>query len=256
MLLHPHHHHSISTNVDIKNSLQMLFPYHKYLGPGNQITYEEPIDSDDRIALLHDLDYELATKESDIYKADSSAVNEFLNDFLKTGNWHSLFGVYGLSLKYIVEKIIGIQYGMSKHKGQELYSAIQKELSEAYKNREDTSVKWVEFQRIFHEKRKNPDIPQHLSPKVIIQEGEGSISSDSNNKNETDPIEDPIDDPLESSVNELFNWSEFPTNEKQILLVEVHWALLILLIIWLLTWILIRLIKLTMEVRENMVQDH
>lgn len=71
----------------------MLFPYHKYLGPGNEITFENPVDEDDRLALIYDLDYEFSKNESDISNSDSFGSVLFLKNFLETSNVHSLIGL-------------------------------------------------------------------------------------------------------------------------------------------------------------------
>lgn len=137
---------------------QMLFPYHKYLGPGNEINYDEPVDDDDRLALLHDLDYIKVKNDKEVSDSDSLFVNEFFKDFIHTGNWHSLFGTYGLSTKFVFEKLFGNVYGMP-HKGQELYAKTQKELSAAYKEekRNNPHLNWNDFQKYFHQKRKADD---------------------------------------------------------------------------------------------------
>lgn len=93
------------------------FPWHKYLGPGNEITFEDPVDEDDRIALLHDLEYAHALKKEDILHADSTAIFQFVDNFLLTGNWHSFFGVYGLLFKYSAESVTGVQYPKEFHVG-------------------------------------------------------------------------------------------------------------------------------------------
>lgn len=45
----------------------LIFPGHKYLGPGNKIFCGTPVDSDDLIAQEHDLAYERAETKEDIY---------------------------------------------------------------------------------------------------------------------------------------------------------------------------------------------
>ncbi|KAK9703910.1 hypothetical protein QE152_g29014 [Popillia japonica] len=41
-------------------------PYHKYLGLGNELSGEEPVDTDDAIALEHDSVYETVVSAEDI----------------------------------------------------------------------------------------------------------------------------------------------------------------------------------------------
>ncbi|KAK9678915.1 Phospholipase A2-like domain [Popillia japonica] len=85
-------------------------PYHKYLGPGNELSGEEPVDTDDAIALQHDSAYETAISAEDILKADEDAILDFWDDFSTSGNWHSLVGAAGLTLKHEVEKQVGVIY--------------------------------------------------------------------------------------------------------------------------------------------------
>lgn len=85
----------------------MLFPDHNYLGPGNSINNGEPVDTDDRIAQVHDIEYSNARSFQDIQNSDYKAIKEFSKDFIYTGNYHSALGATGLSTKYLTEKIIG-----------------------------------------------------------------------------------------------------------------------------------------------------
>ncbi|KAK9680350.1 Phospholipase A2-like domain [Popillia japonica] len=84
--------------------------YHKYLGPGNELSGEEPVDTDDAIALEHDSTYETAVSAKDILKADEHAILDFWDDFSTSGNWHSLVAAAGLTLKHEVEKQVGVIY--------------------------------------------------------------------------------------------------------------------------------------------------
>ncbi|QLJ83484.1 ORF3 [Broome densovirus 1] len=87
----------------------LLFPGHKYLGPGNQSQLKgntaEPIDKDDEIAAAHDNAYELAKTKEDVYSADWTAIKDFGSDFLKSGNYHSAIGAVGLGVKTAAERL-------------------------------------------------------------------------------------------------------------------------------------------------------
>lgn len=90
----------------------MLFPFHKYLGPGNSvIPINRPCDEDDFIALKHDIEYFFHKTDSKAIRyADINAIIEFYSDFVNNSNWHSLLGLYGLLGKYLGETFIGVQY--------------------------------------------------------------------------------------------------------------------------------------------------
>ncbi|KAF5287229.1 hypothetical protein FQA39_LY16006 [Lamprigera yunnana] len=123
----------------------MRFHLHKYLGPGNKLNLGEPIDEDDRIALVHNIHYNLAKTNQDIRRADKEAILSFYSNFLNTGNWHSVIGGTGISVKYAIESISGIVYpnlmststtrkpNKITHRGHSLYAARQRELSNLFK---------------------------------------------------------------------------------------------------------------------------
>lgn len=98
--------------VQPRNEIEkgFLLPGHNYIGPGNPVNNGEPIDQDDLIAQVHDIDYSKAKVKSDIRKADRVAINNFLKDVKRTGNVHSALGAAGLSIKYILESLVGVQY--------------------------------------------------------------------------------------------------------------------------------------------------
>lgn len=79
---------------------------HKYLGPGNNITPQEPADRDDEIALIHDQDYSTAKTNQDIHRADQKAIGDFVEDLITNKNWHSALGAAGLGIKHLAEKAI------------------------------------------------------------------------------------------------------------------------------------------------------
>lgn len=84
-----------------------IFPGHNYLGPGKKLNEGPPVDTDDYIAQLHDLAYENATDEEDVYQADEKTIYAFIIDCVKNKNWHSAIGALGLSLKHMTELICG-----------------------------------------------------------------------------------------------------------------------------------------------------
>lgn len=86
-------------------------PGHNYIGPGNDADREEePVDTDDQIAQVHDKQYQSAKNQEDIYKADEEAIEAFDKDWQESGNLHSLVGKAGLQIKNTVEKHTGILY--------------------------------------------------------------------------------------------------------------------------------------------------
>ncbi|AAL56546.1 viral protein 1-4 [Casphalia extranea densovirus] len=97
------------------------FPYHNYLGPGSDNFKKQPVDEDDAIARAHDLDYDKASSDKDIFKADKQARDEFFSSFVHSGNLHSLIGGLGLGAKNLVEEhVLGKSlYGMGKRKSTE-----------------------------------------------------------------------------------------------------------------------------------------
>ena len=80
---------------------------HNYFGPGNPTNNGIPVDSDDRIAQIHDSEYSLANSFEDIHKSDAKAIKSFAKDFVGTLNFHSAVGALGLGTKYITESILG-----------------------------------------------------------------------------------------------------------------------------------------------------
>lgn len=113
------------------------FPYHNYLGPGSDNFNLNPVDEDDAIARSHDLDYDKASSDNDIFKADKQARDEFFNSFVHSGNVHSLIGGIGLGTKNLVEEhVLGKSvYGMGKRKNTEKDWAKIKRINTARSNR-------------------------------------------------------------------------------------------------------------------------
>lgn len=123
---------------------RFVAPSHYYLGPGNDaLSGDEPFDDDDIIALVHDLEYQVAQSDHDIVRADLEAIQEFKDHFARTGHLGSLIGVAGLGLKYGVEQLFGVLYPImnaEKFKkqysnfGRYLYAAREKEYARLYKD--------------------------------------------------------------------------------------------------------------------------
>lgn len=124
---------------------------HRYLGPGNEIRAGEPVDSDDAIAEIHDLQYQIGPE--DVSAADATAVDRFVEDFQRTGNFHSLLGGVGLQIKRTVEGVTGQLYPNPMHRGgQKDYIYATRRLSEIYRQhkKDNPGVKtdWTEFQKL------------------------------------------------------------------------------------------------------------
>ncbi|GLV40070.1 hypothetical protein CBL_02955 [Carabus blaptoides fortunei] len=143
----------------------LVFPWHRYLGPGNEINYLEPVDSDDRIALLHDISYANANSLRDVRNSDVVAIFQFIEDFEHTCNWHAITGYLGLLAKYIGESVFGSLYpGVTlmppakyKNRGQYLYGRKQTQFGElwrAYKSIANHNIPFSQFRSLFGTKEK------------------------------------------------------------------------------------------------------
>lgn len=86
--------------------MKFTFPGHRYLGPGNPLDNGEPVDSDDKIAQIHDTEYSQAKTKTDIFQSDQKAISAFSRDFILNRNWHSGVGALGLGIKYGTEKVL------------------------------------------------------------------------------------------------------------------------------------------------------
>lgn len=84
----------------------MLYPGHRYLGPGNPLFNGTPVDNADYIAQNHDWEYSTAKTKEDIFNSDSKAINNFTSDYKQKFNLPSFFGSTGLSIKNSFEKFI------------------------------------------------------------------------------------------------------------------------------------------------------
>ncbi|KAL3189788.1 hypothetical protein MRX96_020816 [Rhipicephalus microplus] len=84
-----------------------LFPGHWNLGPANPLRNGDRVDKEDSIAKSHDEAYEGVTSHEDIFAADEASATLLLNDFRRTGNWHSALGAVGLGTKNVEQYILG-----------------------------------------------------------------------------------------------------------------------------------------------------
>lgn len=87
-----------------------VLPGHHYIGPGNPLNGQEPVDKDDEIAKEHDEAYVTAKTSQDVINADRTAIEKFGADYDTHGNWHSLLGKTGLQIKTAVEQKFGVIY--------------------------------------------------------------------------------------------------------------------------------------------------
>lgn len=85
-------------------------PGHHYIGPGNPLEGQIPVDKDDEIAKEHDEAYSKAKTSKDVIEADQKAIDRFKQDYKENGNLHSLAGQVGLQIKSAVERRIGVIY--------------------------------------------------------------------------------------------------------------------------------------------------
>ncbi|QNL09579.1 hypothetical protein [Clinch densovirus 1] len=87
-----------------------VLPGHHYIGPGNPLNNQKPVDKDDEIAKEHDEAYEKAKTSQDVYNADRVAIEKFGADYDTHGNLHSLLGKTGLQIKTAIEQKFGVIY--------------------------------------------------------------------------------------------------------------------------------------------------
>lgn len=86
----------------------MLYPGHKYLGPGNPLDNGEPVDEADRIARDHDYSYDSAKSEWDIHKTDIESIGRFsYNSAKNIFDLPSAVGAAGLTAKKGLEVATG-----------------------------------------------------------------------------------------------------------------------------------------------------
>jgi hypothetical protein len=83
--------------------MAFVWPGHHYLDPGNKLEeFKPPVDSDDEIALLHDLNYKYAETKEDIREADRTAIGDFFKDWIyNPTHYHSAIGGFLLGGKYL-----------------------------------------------------------------------------------------------------------------------------------------------------------
>lgn len=143
------------------------FPNHNYLGPGSDNFNLQPIDEDDAIARSHDLAYDKASSDNDVFKADREARDDFFNSFVHSGNFHSLIGGIGLGAKNIVEEhVLGKSvYGMGKRKSTEKDWATIKRINRARAARRENQENQPDIRNFGHVAGENinPDHQANLA---------------------------------------------------------------------------------------------
>lgn len=80
-------------------------PSHQYFGPGTDVDARVmhghlPFDTDDRVALQHDIDYYAATKMSDLDRADDRMLTS-----LSFSNMHDIVGQVGIRARKLAGTI-------------------------------------------------------------------------------------------------------------------------------------------------------
>lgn len=87
--------------------MQILWPGHNYMGPGNPLENGEPTTNADKAARIHDYAYAHAWTEEDIKHADNEAKRQFLEHPTEIS---SVVGYSGIAIKNFVEKVTGTLY--------------------------------------------------------------------------------------------------------------------------------------------------
>lgn len=143
------------------------FPYHNYLGPGSDNFNQQPVDEDDAIARSHDLNYNKVNSNSDIFKADKEARDEFFTSFVHNKNIHSLIGGIGLGAKNLIEEhVLGTSlYGMGKRKSTEKDWAKIKRINRARAARRENNENQPDIRDFGHVAGQDidPDAEVHLA---------------------------------------------------------------------------------------------
>lgn len=105
------------------------------------------MDTDDWIAQKHDVAY--SQNPNNVQIADERAVDEFINDWTHTGNWHSIIGGIGIQAKRTYENVFGQQYPMP-HRGKQSYSQAIQQLGRLYQDtkKQGHHISWPEFMRL------------------------------------------------------------------------------------------------------------
>lgn len=80
--------------------MQILWPGHNYMGPGNPLENGEPTTNADKTARIHDYAYAHAWSEADIKHADNEAKRQFLEHPTEIS---SLVEYSGIAIKNLVE---------------------------------------------------------------------------------------------------------------------------------------------------------
>lgn len=89
-----------------KKHRPMTVPGQNYEGPGNYLYSGKPTDKADVIALKHDWHYHLSQYQEDISDADKQAIEEFGEEYDKTGSFNGFIGWLGIKAKKFIEEYI------------------------------------------------------------------------------------------------------------------------------------------------------
>lgn len=77
-------------------------PGYKYLGPGNKLKAGKPVNKVDRIARIHDYEYNKSRNKKQIFASDHKAIDRFKGE----SGFAARAGEYGLKAKNFVEEKI------------------------------------------------------------------------------------------------------------------------------------------------------
>lgn len=84
--------------------VQLTFPFHKYVGPGNKLINGRPVDKADSLVAFHDIKY-LNNNPEIIQESDWHFATDFFTTFWENFTICNLIGGLGLFGKYIENRI-------------------------------------------------------------------------------------------------------------------------------------------------------
>lgn len=90
---------------------------HHFIGPGNKVGFQPPVNEADAIAKEHDIDYSRAQTQEDVRRADTVAIDKFAKD----GSVPSRIGQFGLTIKHGIETHTGVLYPPSLPTGKQWF---------------------------------------------------------------------------------------------------------------------------------------
>lgn len=162
--------------------VDLTLPGYKYLGPGNSIQKGEPVNEVDWVAYFHDWSYNKAKNKNEIFVADRWAKKQFGDEFLKSPSLGVALGYLGISAKNIVEedilnKTVYPSMPNERHRGQENYSAAQKELAKAWREHKRQQGTNAGTYNVFQRSKIANRIRQQHQPKRGVAVGQVSSST-------------------------------------------------------------------------------